>query len=139
MQDHFLKTLRTTLSNCISELDSIHDLFVRHPGRDFSRNRKISFPDTCWFLIGLQGKSMPNEILDFFQHSISAPSSSAFIQQRMKILTEAWDFLFHSFCQACDPFSRSALFGYRIFAVDGPNVNICRNPEDEETLIHEGE
>ena len=139
MQDHFLKTLRTTLSNCISELDSIHDLFVRHPGRDFSRNRKISFPDTCWFLIGLQGKSMPNEILDFFQHSVSAPSSSAFIQQRMKILTEAWDFLFHSFCQACDPFSRSALFGYRIFAVDGSDVNICRNPEDEETFIHEGE
>ncbi len=84
MQDHFLKSLHTTLSNCIKELDTIHDLFVQHPGRDFSRNRKISFSDICWFLIGLQGKSMPNEILDFFDHSISVPSSSAFIQQRKK-------------------------------------------------------
>lgn len=139
MQDHFLKSLHTTLSNCIKELDTIHDLFVQHPGRDFSRNRKISFSDICWFLIGLQGKSMPNEILDFFDHSISVPSSSAFIQQRKKILTEAWDFLFHSFIQECTPFSSVTMYGNHIFAVDGSDANIYRNPNDEETFIHEGE
>lgn len=139
MQDHFLKSIRTTLSNCITELDTIHDLFVQHPGCDFSRNRKLSFSDTFWFLIGVQGKSMPNEILDFFEHSVSAPSSSAFIQQRKKILTEAWAFLFHSFVHACSPFSDAAMFGYRVFAIDGSDVNIYRNPDDEETFIHEGE
>lgn len=30
MQDRFLKSLHTTLSNCIKELDDIHDLFVQH-------------------------------------------------------------------------------------------------------------
>lgn len=139
MQGKFLKTLNTTLSNCILELDAVRDRFVKKPGHDFTRNRKISFSDTCWFLIGLQGKSMPNEILDFFDHSVSAPSSSAFIQQRKKILTEAWEFLFRSFRQSCLPFAKATLFGYHIFAVDGSDVNICRNPCDEETFIHEGE
>lgn len=63
-------------------MDAIHSLYVRNPDKDFTRNRKILFTDICWFLIGLQGKSMPNKVLDFFDHSISAPSSSAFIQQR---------------------------------------------------------
>lgn len=84
MQDRCLKSLRTILSKCIEELDDIHDLFVLHSGCDFSHNRKISFPDIYQFLIGLQGKSMPDEVLDFFDHSVSAPSSSAFIQQRKK-------------------------------------------------------
>lgn len=139
MQDRFLKSLNTTLSNCIQELDDIHDLFVRHPGQDFSRNRKISFSDICWLLIGLQSKSMPNEILDFFNHDVSAPSSSAFIQQRKKVLTEAWEYLFYSFVQACSPFSSATMYGYHLFAVDGSDANIYRNPNDEETFIHEGE
>ncbi len=139
MQDKFLKTLRKTLESCIHELDSIHSRFVRNPDADFTRNRKISFSDTCWFLIGLQGKSLPNEILDFFDHSVSAPTSSAFIQQRKKILSEAWEFLFHSFEQACSPFSGISRYGFRIYACDGSDVDICRNPDDEETFIHEGE
>ncbi len=139
MQGKFLKSLRKTLENCIHELDSIHSLFVQNPNADFTRNRKITFSDTCWFLIGLQGKSMPNEVLDFFEHSVSAPTSSAFIQQRKKILTQAWEFLFHSFEQACSPFSGISRYGFHIYACDGSDVNICRNPDDEETFIHEGE
>ena len=139
MQGKFLKALQKTLENCIHELDSIHSLFVRNPDADFTRNRKISFSDTCWSLIGLQGKSMPNEILDFFHHSLSAPTSSAFLQQRKKVLSEAWDFLYHSFEQACSPFSGISRYGFHIYACDGSDVNICRNPDDEETFIHEGE
>ena len=139
MQGKFLKSLRKTLENCIHELDSIHSLFVQNPNADFTRNRKITFSDTCWFLIGLQGKSMPNEVLDFFEHSVSAPTSSAFIQQRKKILTQAWEFLFHSFEQTCSPFSGISRYGFHIYACDGSDVNICRNPDDEETFIHEGE
>lgn len=139
MQGKFLKTMHSTLSNCINELDSIHSLFVKRPDSDFTRNRKISFADTCRFLIGMQGKSMPNEVLDFFDHSVSAPTSSALIQQRQKILTEAWDYLYHSFVQACSSFSDVTRYGLHIYACDGSDVNIYRNPEDEETFIHEGE
>lgn len=139
MQGKFLKNLNTTLRKCIDELDTIHSIYVQNPDKDFTRNRKITFSDTCWFLIGLQGKSMPNEVLDFFDHSVTAPTSSAFIQQRKKILTEAWDFLYHSFEQACSSFSNINLYAYHIYACDGSDVNIYRNPDDEETFIHEGE
>ncbi|MDO5139034.1 MAG: IS4 family transposase [Oscillospiraceae bacterium] len=139
MQGKFLKNLHTTLRKCIDELDTIHSLYVQNPDKDFTRNRKITFSDTFWFMIGLQGKSMPNEVLDFFDHSVNAPTSSAFIQQRKKILTEAWDFLYHSFEQACSYFSDITRYGYHIYACDGSDVNICRNPDDEETFIHEGE
>ena len=138
MQGLYLKSLRTTLENSIHELDSIHSLYVQNPDADFTRNRKITFSDTCWFLIGLQGKSMPNEVLDFFDHSVTVPTSSAFVQQRKKILTEAWDFLYHTFEQACSDFSNISRYGYHIYACDGSDVNICRNPDDEETFIHEG-
>ena len=138
MQGLYLKSLRTTLENSIHELDSIHSLYVQNPDADFTRNRKITFSDTCWFLIGLQGKSMPNEVLDFFDHSVIVPTSSAFVQQRKKILTEAWDFLYHTFEQACSDFSNISRYGYHIYACDGSDVNICRNPDDEETFIHEG-
>ncbi len=139
MKGKFLKTLHATLRNCIDELDAIHSLYVQNPDKDFTRSRKISFSDTCWFLIGLQGKSMPNEILDFFDHKITAPTSSAFIQQRKKVLTDAWDFLYHSFEQACSPFSDLTRYGYHFYACDGSDVNISRNADDEETFIHEGE
>ena len=82
---------------------------------------------------------MPNEVLDFFDHSVSAPTSSAYIQQRKKILTEAWDFLFHLFEQANSPLSDISQYGFHIYACDGSDDNICRNPDDEETFIHEGE
>lgn len=60
MADFFLSNLKSTLDNCITELDEIHSMFCRNPESDFTRNRKVS-----------------NEILDFFEHSLSAPSKSA--------------------------------------------------------------
>lgn len=138
MQVNRLKSLKAILSNCILEFDAVHDLYVQRPGCDFSRNRKISISDICWFMIDLQAKSMPNEILDFFEHAVSIPSASAFVQQRKKLLPSAWEFLFYSFNQACNSFRDSTLHGYHIYAVDGSDVNIFRNPDDEETYIHEG-
>ena len=79
-----LRYLKKTLSCCIDELDSVRSLFVKNPETDFTRNRAISFPDTFWLLLGLQAKSMSNEILDFCDHSGKIPTSSAFIQQRHK-------------------------------------------------------
>lgn len=96
-----LSILKKTLSCCIDELDSVRFLFTKNPKSDFSRNRMISFSDTFWLLLGLQAKSMSNEILDFFDHSGRIPTSSAFIQQRHKVLTDAWHFLFRSFADAC--------------------------------------
>ena len=121
MADFFLSNLKSTLDNCITELDEIHSMFCRNPESDFTRNRKVS-----------------NEILDFFEHSLSAPSKSAFTQQRYKLLPEGWDFLFHSFVNQCRTLSDNLYNSYRLLACDGFDVDISRNPADERTFIHEG-
>lgn len=135
----FLHGLKQTLDNCISTLYSIHDLFCIHPGKDFSRDRKITFPLLCNALIQMQSKSLPNEVLDFWNHSLDAPTSSAFIQQREKILPEAFDFLFHLFCDETLGMQNRLHKGYRLVAADGSDADIYRNPNDGETFIHEGE
>lgn len=43
MADFFLSNLKSTLDNCITELDEIYSLFCRNPESDFTRNRKLSF------------------------------------------------------------------------------------------------
>lgn len=138
MADVLIHDLKQTLDNCISTLDSLRDLFCLHPGVDFSRDRKITLPILCNALIRMQSKSLPNEILDFWKHSLDAPTSSAFIQQREKLLPEAFDFLFHLFCDETMPYQTRLYKGYRLIAVDGSDADICRDPNDEETFIHEG-
>lgn len=135
----FLSQLKATLDNCIDELEQIHFLFSRNPENDFTRKRKLTFKEYIQFMLLMQGKAVSNEILDFFSHSLSAPSKSAFTQQRYKLLPEGWDFLFHSFVTQCRSLSDNLYRGYRLLACDGSDVNIARNPADERSFIHEGE
>ena len=37
MADFFLSNLKSTLDNCITELDEIHSMFCRNPESDFTR------------------------------------------------------------------------------------------------------
>lgn len=115
----FLSHLKSTLDNCITELDEIHSLFCRNPVSDFTRNRKLSFREYIQFMLQIQSKSVSNEILDFFEHSLSAPSKSAFTQQRYKLLPEGWNFLFRLFANQCHTLSDNLYNGYRLLACDG--------------------
>lgn len=139
MANTYLYDLKQTLNNCISELDEMHSLFCNNPQSDFTRERKISFSETLRFMIDFQSKTLSNEVMDYFGHSTESPSKSAFVQQRDKILVEGWNYLFHSFHRECRSFQNKTYLGYRLLACDGSDVNIARNPLDEETFIHEGE
>ena len=88
MAQNFLSDLKMTLDNCIAELDEIHFMFCKNPEADFTRNRKLSFHDYIQFMLQMQSKSVSNEILDFFEHSLSASTKSAFTQQRFKLQPE---------------------------------------------------
>ena len=136
MADFFLSNLKSTLDNCITELDEIHSMFCRNPESDFTRNLKLSFREYIQFMLQMQSKSVSNEILDFFEHSLSAPSKSAFTQQRYKPLPEGWDFLFHSFVNQCRTLSDNLYNGYRLLTCDGSDVNISHNPADERNFMN---
>ena len=135
----FLSDLKTTLDNCIAELEEIHFMFCKNPESDFTRNRKLSFRDYIQFMLQMQSKSVSNEILDFYEHSLSVPSKSAFTQQRYKLQPEGWNFLFHTFAEQCRALSDSLYRSYRLLACDGSDVNITRAPSDERTFICEGQ
>ena len=84
MTQNFLADLKTTLENCIAELDELHFMLCQNPEADFTGNRKLSFHDYIQFMVQMQSKSVSNEILDFFEHSLAAPAKSSFTQQHFK-------------------------------------------------------
>lgn len=139
MAQIFLLNLKTALNDCIDELNKIHFMFCKNPQSDFTRNRKLSFRDYIQLMLQMHGKSVSNELLDFYEHSLSAPSKSAFTQQRYKLQPEGWNFLFHSFVNRTHTLSDNLYNGYRLLACDGSDVNIARDPSDERTFIQEGE
>ncbi|MDO4650241.1 MAG: IS4 family transposase [Eubacteriales bacterium] len=130
--------LKSSLDHCIKEVVSLRDLFCMNPGIDFSRNRKLPLDEFLQFMIQLQSKSVANELLDYFDHSLSTPSKSAFVQARDKFLPEGWAYLFHIFQDECRNYSDVLYRGYRLLACDGSDINISRDPSDERTFIKEG-
>lgn len=139
MTGTFLKNLKSTLESCIADFDCIRHLYCYHPETDFTRDRKITVPGICRSLIQFQSKSLPCEVLDLWGHSADAPTASALIQQRNKIMPEGFRFLFNHFSSSTLPLQERLHKGFRLVAVDGSDINIYRNPDDEETFIHEGE
>lgn len=125
------QVLKQNLSNIIEDMQMSLDSFVKQPGKDFVRNRKLSFPQTIDFLLSMGGNTVRKELLDFFDYSPDCVSASAFSQQRAKILPEAMEFLFHSFTES---FTRlSTYHGYRLVACDGSDMAISYNPKDATT------
>lgn len=138
MADTFLYDLKHSLDTCIAETDQIRSLFCKNPQSDFTRDRKITFREYLKFMIQLQSKSLPNEVMDYFGHRTESPTKSALVQQKYKVLPDAWAYLFHLFISECRQLHDKTYRGYRLLACDGSDVNITRDPSDEDTFIHQG-
>ncbi len=96
MKKHFISATRRSLFDIISLLNKDPSLFVKSPGKDFTRKRKLDFDTFIKFTLGMSGRSMNKEILDFFDFSIKAPSNSAYNQQRSKVLPRLLNSFFTS-------------------------------------------
>ena len=126
-----MKNTRKSLMKCIDELSKISHLFSANPSKDFSRNRKLPFKKMITSLLCMKGGSLSNELLDLFDNEVNTPSASAFVQQRAKILPEAFETLFHMFNKAQKSFP--ALDGYRLLAIDGSDIHIPTNKFDADS------
>lgn len=126
-----MQTIYNRFFYCIRELNKYRSLFLVCPKKDFSRNRSLDFIKTIKTILGFQGKTLDKELID-----IGKPAtSSAFIQQRSKILPEAFYCLFRSFAGSipvCHKYE-----GYRLLAADGSDVNTPHNKDS--VFYHEGE
>ncbi len=128
--------VKATLENVISEMDLYSYLFSKNPKKDFIRKRKLDFKRMINIMLSMGGKSLKIELLDNFSYNIESPSASAFVQQRHKLLPEAFEYLFQQFTKRVMP---SKLYnGYRLLAVDGSDISIYHNPSDSDTYFPNG-
>ena len=112
----FSAIIKEKLLSLISEIDQYHWLFTRNPEKDFSRIKKWSFGEIVRFIITMEGKSLKDELLEYFNFSTETPTNSSFNQRRAQILPEAFEFLFREFTAIA---SQEKLFhGYRLLACD---------------------
>ncbi|QAA34455.1 IS4 family transposase [Clostridium manihotivorum] len=124
--------LRSTLFELIQELRDNPKENIRNPDKDFLRNRKLPFDKIIFSLLGMEGNTLSNELLNQWGCSIDTATSAAFVQQRAKILTTAFEKLFHNFVNKT---TTDYLFkGYRLLAVDGSDIHIPTNKNDLDSL-----
>lgn len=68
----------------------------------------------------------------FFELSPSVPTSPASIQQRAKIIPEAFEYLFHRFTASTD--KHTTCRGLRPLAVDRSDLRCATNPDDPDSF-----
>ena len=119
----------------ISEINKVasepHN-YCTNPETDFTRNRKLSMEKMLQGIIGMESKSLTNELLDLFDASAETPSASAFIQQRDKIRPIAFESIFKNFSKKL---MNSFDNDIPVFAIDGSDIQIPTNPTDTESYI----
>jgi hypothetical protein len=127
------KTIKSTLTSLINEISESPALFVTTPEKDFTRKRKLPMETVIQLLISMGGNSIYKELLESQGYDEKTATTSAFVQQREKILPWTFEFLLHEFTQS---YSKIKTYrGYRLIAVDGSFLHIATNPEDSETYI----
>ena len=123
------KIVKRTLKRKVKEISSNPQVFAKNPEKDFCRNRKLPFEKMIYSILSMSGKDLKCELLDFFELDKELPTVSAFIQQRNKISTTAFETLFHQFTTS---FPQKNLYkGYRLLAVDGSDLHTPTNPQEE--------
>lgn len=129
----FAEQVKNELLSLIGEMAAVPWLFSQNPSADFSRSRKLDFASTIELILSMESSSIKKELLDYFKYSSDTPTSSAFSQQRSKLLLETWDFLFHEF-NSRFPLDKT-YNGYQLLACDGSDLNIALNPKDTDTYF----
>jgi hypothetical protein len=129
----FAEKVKKGLLSLIKEMASVSWLFVKNPTSDFSRKRKLDFETTILCILSMESGSLKKELYEFFGHDLEMPTSSAFVQQRGKLLPDTFEVLFREFNSKfpCEKMYN----GYRLLACDGSALNIAHDPKDTDTYF----
>lgn len=125
--------VKNRLFALIEEMNSARWIFTKHPDTDFSRKKKWSFTEIIKFIIAMEGKSIKDELYEYFDYDYETPSNSAFNQRRAQILPEAFEFLFREFTNSFE--NERTYNGYKLVACDGSDLCIAHNPADTSTYV----
>lgn len=125
------QNLKNLLINIINKQKQDLTGLVSNPKVDFSRDRKIPYENMILSLLTMEGTTLTNELLR--QFGCTTATSSAFVQQRKKILPVALESLFHDFTSQTT--KEDNYKGYKLLAVDGSDIQIPTNLNDEDSLF----
>lgn len=127
----FANYTKSLLLNDISSMARNPRPFVNHPGRDFTRNRKISMQELLEFYICMESGNLQHELLKYFDFRPDTATVSAFHQQRSKLKPESFLFLLKQFNSHFH--YETYKDTYRLIACDGSEFNISLNEKDIES------
>ncbi len=111
------KLIKKRLDKCIRNLSKNKDVYVKRPGKDFSRNRLFTFENIIEFLIIKGAGSQTKEILEFFKFDLRTPTASSLIQQRNKLKPKALLHLLHDFTETFKSLKHLKDTGYWLLMV----------------------
>lgn len=131
---NYATKVKGNLVSLIEEMDSVRWLFTKNPNTDFTRQKKWTFSEMLKFMISMEGKSLKDELYEYFDYDCETPSNSSFNQRRAQILPEAFEFLLHQFTDSYRNNDKSYK-GYKLIACDGSDLSITHNPADKKTYI----
>lgn len=127
--NNYAETVKQTLLSLIDGMDPAD--YVCNPKSDFTRNRKLNFATMLRLILSMGTSNLGTEILKYFNFDDEFPSVSAFVQQRQKIKTKAFEYIFREFSSKMNTAENMKLFnGYRLVAVDGSDIVYPLNPLD---------
>ena len=123
-----ISAVKHKLDAAISQLCNVSWMFAKSPGRDFTRSRKLPFRKVISLLLSMEGGTLATEMLKHFGCSADIASTSAFVQQRGKISSDAFTSLFDLFVRNTD--TNKVYKGLRLIAADGSEIQVPTNPDD---------
>ena len=126
--------IRKKLLGIVNSMMQNPEPFVKNPGKDFTRKRKISFFDVILTVMSFTCHSTNKELKLFFQTLYKfVPYQSAFHQQRDKINDAAFPYILSEFNRMF-PF-REKFRGFHIIACDGSDLNVPSDIKDCSSFI----
>lgn len=127
-----IKHIRKLLTSEIKKVADNSSMYCENPRSDFTRNRKLPVEVLLKGIIGMESKSLTNELIDLFHASPNMPTSSAFSQQRCKLKPEAFKAVFNGFSSELRKEFSDEM---PVLAIDGSDIQIATNPQDESSYF----
>ena len=128
---NYPSALKRKLLDTICQIREELSKYTADPKRDFTRNRKLPFETLCRTILSMSGQSLNVELQRQFHYDPTAATTSAFVQQREKLLPAAFEEILRRFTYQNRPIRRWN--GYTLLAVDGSHVQIPSNIHDKAT------
>ena len=130
---NYASQVKETLLSDISDMAKFPWLFSTYPQSDFTRVRKRDFSSLLHLCICMEGGTLKHELLKYFDFDKHTMSTSAFYQQRCKLLPETFPFLLQQF-NSHYPFS-CYKGRYQLLACDGSSFSFTKNPKDPDSYF----